>query len=442
MNKLKVFAFALLLVAGLGSLRAQKWGSTPEDSVQCIMNTSLYGESYKMKDYIGAYEPWHQVVQSCPKSSKNLYIRGVTILKAKINAATSAEERESYIQELIDLYDIRVANGFGDAGEMMGRKAMDVEGIVGVDHVDRYYPIYAEAMRVGGDNIDAVYAYKFFEATINYVVRGFAEPTLVIDNYDLASDVLDKEYREALSDTAKAADIAKYIANVEAAFSPYASCDQLVSIYTKKFEANPDDLDLLKKITNIMKKKGCTDQELFFKATEKLHALEPSPSSAFLMGQMCYNTKKYSKAVDYLNEALKGLDDSRDIYRCYLALGLSYTELDSYSSARNAYNKAAEVDPTKGEPYIMIAALYASSARSIPDDMGGASAFWAAVDAANRAKAVDPSESTAEQANKLIRTYSAYFPKQDKAFFLDLVDGQGYTVPGWIGVHTVVRTRK
>lgn len=442
MKKIKVFAIVLVFLASAAPLRAQKWGTNPEDSAQCVMNTSLYAESYKMKDYVGAYEPWHEVVKNCPKSSKNLYIRGVTILKAKINAAQTAEERESLIQEMMDLYDIRVANGFGDAAEMAGKKAMDVESIVGVDHVDRYYPLYLEAMKIGGENIDAVYAYKFFEATINYVIRGFAEPTLVIDNYDMASDVLDKEYRAVIDDSVKAADIAKYIQNVESAFSPYASCDQLVEIYDKKFEANSNDIDLLKKITNILKKKGCTEVELFFKATEKLHALEPTPATAYLMGQMCYNAKRYNDAVKYLDDAIKGLDDQRDIYRCYIVMGLSYGEMNSYSAARNAYRKASEIEPRKGEPYIMIASLYASSSRSIPDDMGGASAFWAAVDMARRAINVDPSESNVDQANKLISRYSAYFPKQDKAFFLDLVDGQGYTVPGWIGEHTVVRTRK
>ena len=118
MKKIKVFAIVLVFLASAAPLRAQKWGTNPEDSVQCVMNTSLYAESYKMKDYVGAYEPWHEVVKNCPKSSKNLYIRGVTILKAKINAAQTAEERESLIQEMMDLYDIRVANGFGDAAEM------------------------------------------------------------------------------------------------------------------------------------------------------------------------------------------------------------------------------------------------------------------------------------------------------------------------------------
>lgn len=74
--------------------------------------------------------------------------------------------------------------------------------------------------------------------------------------------------------------------------------------------------------------------------------------------------------------------------------------------------------------------------------MGGRSAYWAAVDAARKAISVDGSPENVEAANNLIRSYSGHFPKQDVAFMLDLIDGNSFTVPGWIGVTTTVRTRK
>lgn len=440
MKKFSVLAI-LFMVAAFGPVKAQKWGSNPEDSAACVMNTSLYSESYKMKDYVGAYEPWHEVVKNCPKSSKNLYIRGVAIMEAKINAAANAEEREALIEELMALYDTRVAVGFGEAGNTLGAKAMELEKIVGAANVQRYYPIYRQAMEVGGENIDANYAYKFFEATINYVVRGHAETTLVVDNYDIASTVLEKELRTT-EDTVKAANIRKYLANVENAFSPYASCDQLVSIYGKKFEASPNDLDLLKKITNIMTKKKCTSEELFFKASQNQHKLEPTPTTAFLMGTLCLSNKKFSEAADYLAEAAKGQTDEDELYRTYMYLGAAYQGSHSYSQARTAYNKASDLNPKSGEPLLRIAQLYAASAGSTPDGMGGGSAYWAAVDQANRAKAVDSSEENVAACNKLIGQCAGRFPSQEKAFFLNIMDGQGFTVPGWIGVHTTVRTRK
>ena len=438
MKTFRIFAATLLLTAAALPAMSQKWGSTPEDSVKCIQNTSIYSEMYKMKDYVGAYDAWHQVVKTCPQSSKNLYIRGTNIMHAKIAAAKTAGERDTLIAELMALYDTRIQY-FGEEGDNLGRKAHDLEVLKGIQAVGEYYPIYAEAVRLGGDKLDVEYAYLYFNAAVTYVQAGKSEPTLVVDAYDKASDILDKALR---NEPDKAEKIAGYVNNVEAAFAPYASCDKLVSIYAKKFEETPEDVDLLKKITNIMRKKGCTEDELFFKASAKLHELEPSPNTAFLMAQMCYNKKQFAEAVKYANEAVQGLEQEDDKYKAYLLLGLSHDGQNAYSSARSAYYKAAEIRPNSGEPYLLIAQLYGSNARSVDDGMGGASAYWAAVDKAVRARNIDSSPANVEAANKLIGTYSAYFPKQETAFMLDLIDGHSFVVPGWIGESTTIRTRK
>lgn len=442
MKKNRFFLLAVIMTAFAMPATAQKWGATPEDSAACVLNYSLYFEFYKQKNYVAAYTPWKELMKVCPARHKNNYIHGTNILKAKINEATKSKnmaQRDSLIAELMNLYDMRIQY-FGEEGTNLARKAYDLELLRKDAGLKEYYPIYAMAVEKGGESLDANYVFKFFEATIKYVVKGYADSSLVIDNYDIASELLEKEYASE-TDTAKASIISRYISNVEAAFSPFASCDQLVSIYSKKFEADPENVQLLKKITGIMTKKDCTDQELFFKATENLYRLEPSASTALRMGQMCVAKQKYSEAVKYLTDAVEGVKEQKEKYRAYVFLGHAHAGLNSYSAARSAFKMAAEVDPTKGEPYLLIANLYASGSRSISDDMGGRSAYWAAVDKAVRAKNVDQSEANVEAANKIINTFSAYFPKKDDAFMLNLHDGQSFTVPGWIGETTTVRTR-
>ena len=159
------------------------------------------------------------------------------------------------------------------------------------------------------------------------------------------------------------------------------------------------------------------------------------------MGQMCFSKKKYSEAVKYLSDATKSLDDPKDQYKAYILLGHSYSAQNNYSSARSAFNRAAEINPTTGEPYIQIAYLYAAGSRSVSDGMNGRSAYWAAVDKANKAKSIDSSEEITEAANRIIGQYSAYYPQKADAFMLGLKDGDAYVVPGWIGESTRVRTR-
>ena len=281
------------------------------------------------------------------------------------------------------------------------------------------------------------------ESTINYVRAGYAEPTLVVDNYDVASDLLEAELQNNAADSVKAATIRGYIAGVEAAFAPYASCEQLVEIYGKKFEADPENVDLLKKITAIMTRKRCTYQDLFFRATENHYRLEPTPATAMRMAQMCNSDKKkeYSRAIGYLKDAIDGISD-KDKYNAYMQMGIAYYNLKQYSSARTAFQNAASADATKGEPYRMIAMLYGASASSATEDnVNGRSVYWAAVDALQQSKRVDPSPENIEACDRAISTYSAHYPKQADAFMAGLENGKTFRVPGWIGVVTTVRTR-
>ena len=436
--KIVIIAAAALSMS-IAANGQSKWGDTPDDSIACISNVSLYQEYYKQKSYTDCYEPWRQILKHCPRYSKAVYQKGETIMKAMINSAQNAEERDAYIEEMMRMFDQRIQY-FGEEAVVLAKKAQTLSTLRPKD-VKNVYEIYAQAIEAGSHQLDENYVTLFFKATVDYVQAGLAEPSLVIDNYDIASDLLDSIRDQIEDDSVKIAKISGYINNVEAVFSPYASCDQLIAIYQKKFEADPKNADLLKKITNIMMKKGCTENALFFSATENLYELEPSPSTAMRMGSMCYSKKKYADAISYTQDAVKNLTDKKDLYKAYLIMGLSYSGMGSYSAARTALLKAAEVDRTKGEPYINLAMVYANSYRSIDDGMGGRSAYWAAVDELRHAKQVEPTDNIIAIADKLIGSYSSAFPKKNDAFMLDLIAGHSYVVPGWIGKSTIIRTR-
>ncbi len=452
MKTLRTLTIGTLMAAAALPAMAQmeKWGcneealANPQPMMEAV---SLYQENVKQykasKDqrYLQeAYPQWKTIVANCPKQSKNLYINGANILKVMIANAKSAEEKTAYIEELMAMYDTRIAK-YGEAAKYTAKKANELEEILKEDGLQQYYALYSEAVKIGGDDLEAAYLVKYMEATINYVRAGYAEPTLVVDNYDIASDLLEDELQKNAADSVKAATIRGYIAGVEAAFSPYATCDQLVEIYSKKFEADPENVELLKKITGIMMRKRCTEQDLFFRATENLYRLEPSPATAMRMGQMCISKKQYHDAVKYLNDAIQGVS-GKDKYNAYLFLGYAHTGAKNWSAARTAYNNAAAADATKGEPYMRIALLYASTVSSASEDnVGGKSAYWAAVDKLQRSKSVEPTEENIEACNSLISSYAAHFPSKTDAFMAGLENGKAYRVPGWIGETTIIRTR-
>lgn len=92
------------------------------------------------------------------------------------------------------------------------------------------------------------------------------------------------------------------------------------------------------------------------------------------------------------------------------------------------------------EHYILVnvlAQLYAASPNWSDEGALNKCTYFAAIDKLQRAKSVDPS--VAEKANELIRTYSAYVPKDEDLFFLGLKKGNSVTIGGWIGETTTIR---
>ena len=100
MKRLLLSAFvAALLIAGVS---AQKAGYDPvkapfghgQDSISCRENLSLMQTSAKAEAYESALGPWNEVYESCPASSKNIYIYGPRIFKA-LFASTTDEAKKN-----------------------------------------------------------------------------------------------------------------------------------------------------------------------------------------------------------------------------------------------------------------------------------------------------------------------------------------------------------
>ena len=151
------------------------------------------------------------------------------------------------------------------------------------------------------------------------------------------------------------------------------------------------------------------------------------------------SNKKYSDAATFFEQATK-TDNNDRRYRAYRNLGMCYENMGSLSRARDIYRRAAQVDPTNGEPYLLIAMLYAGSSKQFSGDIESKAVYWAAVDKCVKAKSIDPS--IADRANSLIRSYTSAFPPMEKIFFNDYSEGQSFNVGGWIGETTTIRARK
>jgi tetratricopeptide (TPR) repeat protein len=426
-----------------GGSSGSRYGS---DSVTCIMNISLYREFFKqwkasnyqnetVEDLI---EPWRWVFLNCPKGTQNTYIDGVRIMAYLIESAKDPALRNKYIDTLMMVYDQRIVN-FGKEGYVLGRKGVDLATYRPED-TEQIYKDLKRSVELEGDNTAGPVLVYYMNSAVSMAKNGKADSVVIFDTYDVAAEIIDHNIKKNEGNAEEKSNWEAIQGNIELILEPFATCTDLVSIFRKKFTANPNDIELLKKITNILDDKNCHDDPLYFETTKKLYELEPTPASAYMIGKMLLNESKYEEAIVYLKEAEK-LEDQNAIEKSYMYIATAYRALNNFPAARTYALKAAGLNPANGDAYILIGDLYAESAKNCGDnDLTSRVAFWAAVDKYYKAKQVKPE--LAEEADKRIASYSIYFPAISTIFFYTLKEGDVYRVECWINEDTKVRASK
>ena len=129
-------------------------------------------------------------------------------------------------------------------------------------------------------------------------------------------------------------------------------------------------------------------------------------------------------------------DNAKKAEMSYAAAGAMFGA-KKYSQVKSYCYKALEFNPEFANAYILLAQAYGSSPRWSDEGALNRCTYYVVLDKLQRAKSIDPS--VAEQANELIRTYSAHLPESQDLFMLGYKKGDRITVGGWIGESTTIR---
>ncbi|PLX08882.1 MAG: tetratricopeptide repeat protein [Marinilabiliales bacterium] len=422
------------------------------DSAACVTNLSLYGEFVKQKNYKDAVSGWRNAFDICPQSTRKLYSDGVKIYSYLIKNEKDEAKKEPLIDTLLMIYDRRIEY-FGNnkkypEGWILGRKGNEIYRYRR-DNVEEAYQCLSKSMEMQKEKTEAGIITPLMYMSIKMMKLEKHSADQVVNDYVTAMDIIEGNIKklnenELISEAKKAKKLDRLVKtkeNLDNLFvaSSAATCESIVPIFKPKFEANRDDIDLLKKIVRLLDKQKCEDDPLFFEASAKLNELEPSSMASYALAKMSVKNEKYSKAAEYYNKAieLEQVDSLKAQYYYELA-AVTGSKLGNRSKARTYALKAANLKPNWGMPYVLVATFYAASASSCGEDAFHKKiAYWAAVDKLNYAKSVDPS--VASEANKLIGAYSGQYPNKEDAFFYGVTEGQTVTVECWINEKTTAR---
>lgn len=434
--------FTIILLTLVLAVPAFAQGRFGKDSAECVKYLSYYSELVKQNNLKDAAPFWRQAFSLCPPTAnQNMLVNGQKIIRYEI---AQNKKNPARYQELVDtllmLHDVRAEYYPKYAVKSQDNKAIDVINFYGTDYEKQY-----SYLSVILDNITT-------EASPVVFVKTMQSSVDMYKNDKLAADDLMNRYTTIsgyLDDKIASSNNAEYRAtkqDVESIFieSGVASCDNLVALYTPRFNANPSDEGLLANMVKMLSKSECMNTELFLKSVEALNEVNPNSSSTYALYKLYSSRDENTKAAEALEKAISLLDvnDKENAAAYTFELATYYYKKCGRSAAAVAKAKqAAEMnDSYNGRAYLLIGTIWGST-KCAGNEVESRAPFWVAVDYMMKAKAADPS--LEEEANSLAAQYRRYFPQQADAFMYDIVDGSGYTVNcNGMSERTTVRTNK
>ena len=410
---------------------------------ECMVNLSLFHESVKNNQFEEAYGFWLPVYQSRPDLNKAIYTDGAKILDYRYQQATDENVRKALRDSILQLHDDRIKY-FDEAkypdAYVLGVKAMDYLTYYPEDELA--LPAYGwlkESVNAMGVKSQITVLRKLVEVSYNiYKSNTDQYGDQFLADYQQAAATLDQIVAEGGKNAEHAVSQKAYVDRLYAA-SGAADCGQMDQMYASVVAESANDIDKLGSIMKLYRRLGCTESDVYFAAAEHAHKLQPTDESAAGCAQMCIKKEDYTGAVEYYKQALSLVANEEDKADYLYRMANVYVAMKNYQQGAAYAQQALDINAEDGRCYLLLGICYAS-AKIYDDPILQRSVFWVACDMFRKAKTVDAS--CTGDANKLIATYSQYFPSKEDVFFhRDLNEGAPFRVGGWVGKTTTCRSK-
>jgi hypothetical protein len=405
------------------------------------------------------YDNWKKAYEAAPAADgKRSYhfTDGVSILEAKKKrAGTSDAEKAELDEQIIKLWS-QLGECFPDKKAIgLGRKAYSMFYMANYGYRPSTLAAFKEALEEGGNDVEYIILEPLGQL-VNYlfqndqVEQGEARDLLIkaieLADYNIENNATYKAYYES----SKARMEIAYKDTESGIFDCGYFKEQLIPVY----EENKDSLEILKYVYLKLVAQGCdtTDakiqeiQSTYETLAAKINAerrdefLKNNPA---VWANDLYKEEKFEEAIAKYEEAIEMEEDDEKKGEYYFSIAsIQFRKLGQNSTARASANKAAELKPNWGRPYLLIGDMYASSTSCRSDNFGKGLIVLAAINKYAYAKSIDDDPEVVEDANRKIGLYNGSIPLKEEAFQRGHNDGARLSTGCWIGETVTLRTQK
>lgn len=441
--------FVLLFTIALLSLSGNAFAQAPDD---CAITLSYFTEPAKVKNYEAALPYYEKLVKECPSYNLATYQYAVKMFEYFIDKGD-----KSKVTDLIQAYNYRLQyfpeqTKEGDVMSTIAQLKYDNS----VGSKQEQFDAFDAAFKKDPDNFTSGKSlYTYFSLAVDLFNDGKKDIQDIFDLYDVVSakidqakndlaakltPLMDKEEAgtELTSKEKRAKDVydnnlsvyGTVEGSVNGKLGQLADCDNLIPLFEKDYEKNKDNVDWIKTASNRLDAKDC-DSPLSNKLAVRLNELEPSSTSAYLLGKQAEASGKASKALEYFNQAADLEQDNSKKARIYYSIAENYRKKGSLSTARTYYNKMLSAKPSAGIAYYKIGAMYADSANNCGNTVFEKRAmYWLAADMMDKAARVDGT--VAANAKAAASSYRQRAPQKTDIFDAGM-GGKTITFNCWVG---------
>lgn len=430
-----------LLAVALFTVTA-KTNAQEDAKRECLIKYNLFKGDFNSKKYEDAFVNWTYLMESCKDLSVNIYKYGATLAedvrKDPVLAKKVYEQRLQYFPKK------NPAKVHSDYATYLSKNKLASE--------DEIFSILEKGYSIDPTKMGVKNLYLYFQGVTDRYKD--SDPQKVFDTYDDVIENVNKKLdgyaakliklrKDSVNLDKKGKSLlraykinSKALGTIEAGLDNIiigiSTCERLVPLYERDFEANKNNEVWLKRAVSRMFNKGCQEEPLFEKLTKSYAEAAPSADSYSFYAGILEKNGDTSGAVAMRQKAFDLETDPFKKAKTKLKFAQAAQSRGQLSRARSLAREALSFNPNLGKAYLLIGRLYASSVNKCgKDEFEKRMVYAAALRQAQRASSVDPSISST--ARKYIASYRANLPSKKVVFTKGIAPGSSYSIKCWIG---------